>query len=323
MAAYSPGSAPAAFNLLAAAKRIWNDVGPEIKASDTLKEGPLLPPEDLKQVCKYLQSTVTKFSASATVVAEAEEAQRSLTPIAEEVIKAYTMLVGTLLRINSGAGYSLSKEVKDAGDNLTEAVNALGMAVCTSSLAPSAGKVLEHVTALEKSSTQNRAAIMRRLLKSLAQLRDANREMAEELEAPDSGNSGQRAEVFSGDEELLEDDDDLSIPPMDPSERTLLENVRCVSEHFEDLVKEASTCCIDQSKGLGLAELEVLAENIEDVSGAIDALAADSVGGTDIEACKSGLERLRKASPILLQHFEKHQLPSALDATEAALLAIE
>ncbi|CAL1155625.1 unnamed protein product, partial [Cladocopium goreaui] len=238
MAAYSPGSAPAAFNLLAAAKRIWNDVGPEIKASDTLKEGPLLPPEDLKQVCKYLQSTVTKFSASATVVADAEEAQRSLTPIAEEVIKAYTMLVGTLLRINSGAGYSLSKELKDAGDNLTEAVNALGMAVCTSSLAPSAGKVLEHVTALEKSSTQNRAAIMRRLLKSLAQLRDANREMAEELEAPDSGNSGPRAEVFSGDEELLEDDDDLSIPPMDPSERTLLENVRCVSEHFEDLVKE-------------------------------------------------------------------------------------
>ena len=29
---------------------------------------------------------------------------------------------------------------QEAGDNLTEAVNALGMAVCTSSLAPSAGK---------------------------------------------------------------------------------------------------------------------------------------------------------------------------------------
>eukprot|EP00435_Cladocopium_sp_Y103_P018222 s1737_g4.t1 len=253
MAAYSPGSAPAALNLLAAAKRIWNDVGPEIKASDTMKEGPLLPPEDLKKVCKYLQSTVTKFSASASVVADAEEAQRSLTPIAEEVIKAFTMLVGTLLSINSGAGFSLSRELKEAGENLTEAVNALGMAVCTASLAPSAGKVLEYVTALEKSSTQNRAAIMRRLLKSLAQLRDANREMSEELEGPDSG---ARAEVFSGDEELLEDDDDLSIPPMDPSERTLLENVRSVSGHFEDLVKEVLSILATNTWNPTVAESE-------------------------------------------------------------------
>eukprot|EP00435_Cladocopium_sp_Y103_P072584 s259_g40.t1 len=88
-----------------------------------------------------------------------------------------------------------------------------------------------------------------------------------------------------------------------------------------DYCNPASTCCIDQSKGLGLAELEVLADNIDDVSGAIDALAADSVGGTDIEACKSSLERLRKASPILLHHFQKHaELPAALDATEACIL---
>eukprot|EP00434_Breviolum_minutum_P011727 symbB.v1.2.010347.t1/scaffold675.1/size173442/5 len=86
---------------------------------------------------------------------------------------------------------------------------------------------------------------------------------------------------------------------------------------------EVSTCCIDQSKGLSLQDLEVLAENIDDISGAIDCLAADSVGGTDIEACNSSIERLRKATPILLHHFTRAELPSALDATEAALLAIE
>eukprot|EP00434_Breviolum_minutum_P011728 symbB.v1.2.010348.t1/scaffold675.1/size173442/6 len=223
MAAYSAGApAPPALNLLASAKRVWSDVGPEIKASVTWKEGPLLPPEELKKACKYLQSTVTKFSASATVVADAEEAQRSLTPIAEEVMKAFTILLGTLLSISSGAGTSLARELKEAGETLTEALNTLGMAVCTGSLAASAGKVLEHAAALERSSTQNRAALMRRLLKSLAQLRDANREMQEEL---DTGECNPPVDVLSGDEELLEDDDDLSLPAMDPSERTLLENV--------------------------------------------------------------------------------------------------
>eukprot|EP00438_Fugacium_kawagutii_P023958 Skav232720 [mRNA] locus=scaffold4051:133682:141426:+ [translate_table: standard] len=169
MAAYSPVPPPPALNLLAAAKRVWTDVGPEIKASETLKEGPLLPPEDLKKVCKYLQSTVTKFSASASVVSDVEEAQRSLTPIAEEVIKAFTAVLGTLLSITSGAGASLAKELKEAGESLTDAVNSLGMAVCTGSLAACAGKAGD----IRWSNS------CWRLLKSLAQLRDANREMEE------------------------------------------------------------------------------------------------------------------------------------------------
>ncbi|CAK9116175.1 unnamed protein product [Durusdinium trenchii] len=49
--AYSTASAPPApvLNLLSAAQRVWKDVGPEIKASSELKEGPLLPPEELKK----------------------------------------------------------------------------------------------------------------------------------------------------------------------------------------------------------------------------------------------------------------------------------
>ncbi|CAK9116176.1 unnamed protein product [Durusdinium trenchii] len=165
-------------------------------------------------VCKYLQNTVTKFSASASVVADPEEAKNALTPIAEEVIKAFTATLGTLLSISSGAGASLAKELQESGRQLTEALDALGSAVCTGHLATCAAKVLEYAASLEQSSTKNRAALMRRLLKSLSQLRDANREMQEEL---DGGSTA--VDITSGDEELLDDEDDLVMPPMDPSER--------------------------------------------------------------------------------------------------------
>ena len=39
-----------ALNLLAAAKRVWNEVRTEIKAAESYKEGPLLPAEELKKV---------------------------------------------------------------------------------------------------------------------------------------------------------------------------------------------------------------------------------------------------------------------------------
>ncbi|CAJ1454373.1 unnamed protein product, partial [Effrenium voratum] len=71
-------------NLLAAAKRVWSKVEEEMKAVEDMKEGLLLSPDELKKVSKYLQNTVTKFSASATVVSDAEEAKRALTPIAGE-----------------------------------------------------------------------------------------------------------------------------------------------------------------------------------------------------------------------------------------------
>lgn len=40
-------------------------------------------------------------------------------------------------------------------------------------------------------------------------------------------------------QELQADEDDFQPPPMDPSERILLENVLKVSALFEDIVKQA------------------------------------------------------------------------------------
>eukprot|EP00913_Durusdinium_trenchii_P034865 g32613.t1 len=85
---------------------------------------------------------------------------------------------------------------------------------------------------------------------------------------------------------------------------------------------QASTCCIQVDR-LTLDDLEVLAEEVETVASAVDALAADSVGGTDVEACRSSLERLRQATPVVTAHVPQTELPGALDAAEAALLAIE
>lgn len=60
------------------------------------------PPQ--REVCKWLANSVTKFGASAAVVADQEEAKKALSSMAEELIKAFTALVGTLLAMSSGAG---------------------------------------------------------------------------------------------------------------------------------------------------------------------------------------------------------------------------
>lgn len=317
-------------NLLAAAKRVWTDVSAQIKAADEPKEGTLLPVDELKKVSKYLQHTLTKFGASATAVADAEEAKKGLTPIAQEVVKAYTAAAGTLMSLSGGAGACLAAELKDAGSGLADSLEALGNAVLTPGLASCAAKALQAAGNFERVSTQNRAAIRRRLLKNLAMLRDANREMQQEIENADKKGLG-TVEVLSGDEELLEDEDDLCSAfqeTMLPSERRILESALKMSTQIEEVLKEASTSCVAGSESqisLDLATLEVIAEQATQVPGAIDTLAADCVGGVDAEACNSSLEKLRQALPVFI-HYPSgaaDTLTPLLEETQAALAAAE
>ncbi|CAE8705568.1 unnamed protein product [Polarella glacialis] len=147
-------------HLLAAALRVWGDIRGELKVheGEALQNGILLPAEDLKKVVKWLQQTVTKFGASAAV-ADGEDRDKMLQPIAQEVIKSFTAAVGTLLSMRRGAGPSLVKELQVVGGSLAEAIDALGASVGSPSMATHAGKALERVKHLEKMSVQNRAAV--------------------------------------------------------------------------------------------------------------------------------------------------------------------
>ncbi|CAE8616626.1 unnamed protein product, partial [Polarella glacialis] len=220
-------------HLLAAALRVWGDIRGELKVheGEALQNGILLPAEDLKKVVKWLQQTVTKFGASAAV-ADGEDRDKMLQPIAQEVIKSFTAAVGTLLSMRRGAGPSLVKELQVVGGSLAEAIDALGASVGSPSMATHAGKALERVKHLEKMSVQNRAAVRRCLLKSLAQLRDANRELQEGLRE-DPADAGEDDE-----EDIFSDDLDFHDSPLDATEKRLVQAILKVSLLAEDLLKE-------------------------------------------------------------------------------------
>jgi len=137
---------PEAQNLLAAAPRLWQQMRSEFEeaasADAALADQGAVPAEELKKVAKWLQHGITKFGASAAV-AEGEEIEKGLKPIAEEVIKSFTAALGTLLSLKRGAGASLLVELRTTGADLTAALDELGQAVGTAGMAVCAGKVLE------------------------------------------------------------------------------------------------------------------------------------------------------------------------------------
>merc|ERR1712113_800212 len=111
----------------------------------------------------------------------------------------------------------------------------LDRSVCTPGMAQYAGKVLERVKHLERISTNNRASIRRRLLKSLAQLRDAQRELNEELAPKDPDAAG---------ECLDSDEDDLDAEEMEPEERHLVETLVALVEATNAVAEQASRSCM-------------------------------------------------------------------------------
>eukprot|EP00930_Biecheleria_cincta_P084214 TRINITY_DN73703_c0_g1_i1.p1 TRINITY_DN73703_c0_g1~~TRINITY_DN73703_c0_g1_i1.p1 ORF type:complete len:344 (-),score=87.55 TRINITY_DN73703_c0_g1_i1:57-1055(-) len=323
-------------HLLSAAQRVWSEVCADLKPADEVLDEQLLAAEDLKKVVKWLQHSITKFGASASVADEATREQ-ALKPIAEEVIKAFTAGAGTLLSMRRGAGSCLVKELKDNGAGLAEAIDALGAAVGHPTMSICAGKALERAKYLEKTSINNRAAIRRRLLKCISQLRDANREMKEDLlrETPAGGSKnepGGSGGYGDGDEDDdLEESDDMLEVALSPAERRILEAVHQAALLSEDVLKEASTSCMPAAavSGAGptILELEEVGAQAESVASAIDALATDSVGGMDVEACKQSILKLSQAFAVFAAHFQNSvpadQLQAALAALQEALEAAE
>lgn len=312
---------------LAAAAGIWQSAKAEMKDNEELKDGVLVPPEELKKVAKWLHQTVTKFGASASVADGATD--KALISIGEEVIKAFTAATQTLVCLSRGAGASLLAEIRENGSTLAATVEELGASVGTSSLAVSAGKVLDRVQHLTRMSAHNRASIRRRLLRSLSQVSDAGRELQQALHGADNGGCD------------LDEDDDLGgsdDAEFEPGERQLVEAVASAIEVLLEVLKEASRLCVPGSTSptsasasaaaAAVAEvpidvLEACAQHADSAAQAVDGLAVHAVGGLDIDAFKASLSDLRTAA----NGFDgwpttTNQLPVALDQVQAAMEAV-
>eukprot|EP00448_Togula_jolla_P002071 CAMPEP_0170618242 /NCGR_PEP_ID=MMETSP0224-20130122/26856_1 /TAXON_ID=285029 /ORGANISM="Togula jolla, Strain CCCM 725" /LENGTH=325 /DNA_ID=CAMNT_0010944207 /DNA_START=65 /DNA_END=1042 /DNA_ORIENTATION=- len=284
-------------HLLAAASRVWQDVGPEFaKESTAVSEakapnGDAVSTDELKKVATWMEHTVTKFSASASV-ADAKD-HEGLKPIAAEVVKAFTATLGTLLSMRRCAGPSLSRELLEVARDLAAAIDALGAAAQAERhplLAQSAGKALERIKQIEKLSPHNHASIRRRILQSLAQLRDANRELKEALSA-DSGDGADS----EGDGDSIFGDEAIA-----PEERAVLEALAAAVTEVEETLMKASKACVPSASVGDHADpidtLEALEETAVQgalVAHAVDGVAAHAMGGLEVEEVTEGLGKLR------------------------------
>jgi len=254
-----------------------------------------------------------RASASA---ADGLERDLALRPIAEEVIKAFTAAIGTLLVLRKGAGPSLLRELQDAGAGLTAAVESFGAAIAglgSDTVPFCAGKVLDRVVHLKKMSTQNRAAVRRRLLKSLAQLGDAARELRETTSSKET-----EADDLDDFDDLgdLEDDDE----ELEPEERAVLEAVMVVVDKFEEVLKEASSNCVP-SGAASLVDLEAAADHASSCANAVDSMAASACGGLEVEPVRKEIRVLRTVAASLscIDAAKAKEVEQMLDRLAAAV----
>lgn len=294
------------------------------------QDGALVPPEDLKKSVKWLQQSITKFGATAAVSDGPTDA--AVIGISKEVVRSCIAVVNTLLCLATrGACSSLLSEIREMGSRLETTITELGQAVGTPQMAGYAGKTLESLKHLERISTNNRASIRRRLLKSLAQLRDAQRELNEELlRAAGDQDDAANAEAIDSDE------DDLDVDcQMEPEERRLVESMVVLIEAVNAVAEQASRSCMPSSPSpsggssggggtsTAILEMEAVALQVEMSSQAIDGLAASGVGGLDAEEFKASLAKMRSAISGFGTYPEQFAAAErALDGVQAALEAM-
>lgn len=289
------GQEPDRRHPLVEAASVWSTAWADVlkESAEELRDGAQVPPEELKKVAKWLQQTVTKFGATAAVADGPSD--RALFAFGDDVIKAFTAVAHTLVCLCRGAGTSLRNEVQIIGSGLATTLEELGAGVGTPSMATNAGKVLERVKRLERISAHNRAAIMRRLLKTLAQLRDQTRELQQVVKGEDGPGLG-----------AIDDEDDFihSEPELEDHERHLVEAIASAAEFLSEALKDASEHCLrgQQTPTSGGEEttwplqlLEASAEHTDKAACAIDGLAAHAIGGIDLAAFKADLEQFAKA----------------------------
>lgn len=308
-------------HLLSAAPRLWLQMRGEFDtcpADATLAEdGGGVPSDELKKLAKWLQHSVTKFGASAAV-ADGPDRDRALAPIADEVIKALTAAIGTLLSLKRGAGNALLAELRNTGSGLAAALDELGQAVGSPSMARCAGQVLDKVKQLERTSTHNRAAIRRQLLLNLSHLRDAHRELQEAL------TSGGEAEEDDDDEDDFGDLD----ASLEPAERRLVEALVELVAVVVEVLKRVSSACVAPKQGDGeavaISVLEVAAAHASTASSAMDGLSVAASGGLDAKEFTKSMAEMKGAVAGLMSSpsgAEDTQLPKAMEAVEVAFAA--
>lgn len=307
---------PEAENILAAAKRLWQETKGEFQdptKDDLAEQSPLENAgEEMKKVAKWIQHGITKFGASASVADESDKA--GLKPIAEDIIKAFTAALGLLLSLKRGAGGVFLSELSTTGSTLSISLEELGKSVGSKDMSIYAGKVLASVKTLERTSTHNRAAIRRRLLSNLSQLRDAHREVQEALSTTEDG----------ADDDFFDDFDTT----LEPAERHLVEAVAELANASVEVLKKVSTACVppreEGAAASPIAALEVVAVHSSTAARAMDDIVVASSGGLDSDEFSKTFEDMSGAVKGLLTSpaaSDDTSLQKALDAVKVAFEA--
>merc|ERR1712136_55237 len=240
----------------------------------------------VRAAAQTFHTAVAKFGK----LVEANANRAALTDAGQEVAATFRAILAHFKTMLTFAGPCLRAELREAGNEVASLLDALGTA--GHQLGLCLVKALERVKDLERISTHNRAAIRKRFLRSISQLRDMQQDLQDSVQKQDEDYSD-----FGFDERLK------------TSEQGLAVSVVVMSQAVGEGLMQASQLCMPPvagCEGVPVPLLEAAAVHSVSTVSALDALARHTFDGLDAkELAKfrrmlaSAVAGLQAAAPAL------------------------
>lgn len=247
-------------------KLTWQTTKPKIFDSDEAS----ITSDALTKTTKQLEHVAVKLGTFGAQMEKEEDFELLEKPL-EEFQKSYIILVGTLTAMGGGrnAGKSLRKEIVDFGNAACDAYAGVEAVVIkkdlelVKTLAREVGNLLDVLKRWAKVPRQNHTAVKKRLIVKIRELRDAQRELSEEMENGGDGEEEEKEEMRSS-SKTTEDKSDIcgmkaTIDVIDSIENLLKASIHAIKddkvvtpaaqEAFLDTVGKITNCTDELSTG--------------------------------------------------------------------------
>mmetsp|Transcript_38899 Transcript_38899/g.103345 ORF Transcript_38899/g.103345 Transcript_38899/m.103345 type:complete len:304 (-) Transcript_38899:277-1188(-) len=248
---------------LAGAVQEWRDVREEfgeggVEGNETDK----IAASVVRAAAQTFHTAVAKFGK----LVEANANRAALTDAGQEVAATFRAILAHFKTMLTFAGPCLRAELREAGNDVASLLDALGTA--GHQLGLCLVKALERVKDLERISTHNRAAIRKRFLRSISQLRDMQQDLQDSVQKQEDEDYSD----FGFDERLK------------TSEQGLAVSVVVMSQAVGEGLMQASQLCMPPvagCEGVPIPLLEAAAVHSVSTVSALDALARHTFDGLD------------------------------------------
>lgn len=190
--------------MLAVIAKTWATAKPKVFDGDETS----LTADAIAKTTKQLEHCAVKLGTFGSQMDKKEDFDLLEKPL-QEFQKSYVILLGTLTAMGGGkeAGRSLRKEIIDFGNQAAAAYSSVEECICKKDLEEiktlprKVGDLLDVLKKWSKVPRQNHTAVKKRLVIKIRELRDAQRELKEELDEKPVGADEEKNEDENEDED--------------------------------------------------------------------------------------------------------------------------